>query len=104
VYANAGYTFANGLRPFGQLGLGYLSSDPSLNINNFDDSFMTLHYGIGLEYSPKEFNGFGLRVALSGDMNMDANAVAVDDNGNIDDGAFLMRMYEILYVGAQYKF
>jgi len=108
VYANAGYTFNNGWRPFGQLGLGYIQSDPSSTLkalNNFSDTdFMTVHYGVGVEYSPAAFKGFGLRLAYSGDMNMDANAVAEDESGNIDKSAMLMRFYGLLYVGAQYKF
>ena len=107
VYANAGYTFSNGWRPFGQLGLGYVqsnSSDTLTNLNNFSDDFMTVHYGFGAEYAPASFNGFGLRLAFSGDMNMDADAVATDDGDSIDKSAILMRMYELFYIGAQYKF
>ena len=104
VYANAGYTFGNGLRPFGQLGIGYLSTDPSIKINDFDDSFMTVHYGLGVEYAPASFKGFGLRAAISGDITMDGNVVATDDDGKVDESALLVRMYELLYVGVQYKF
>ena len=107
VYANAGYTFGNGLRPFGELGLGYMTSNQSDNLdrlNNFNDSFMTFHWGAGLEYAPVSFNGFGFRVAYTGDMNADYNAVASDENDHIDKHAMLMRYYGMLYVGAQYKF
>ncbi len=108
IYANAGYTFNNGWRPFGQLGLGYIQSNPSASLqvlNNFSDGdFMTMHYGFGVEYAPVRFRGFGVRVAYSGDMNMDWNAVTEDDNGNIDSSAMLMRFYGLLYIGAQYKF
>ena len=107
VYANAGYTFASGWRPFGQLGLGYMQSNGSdsfKNLNNFNDDFMTVHYGLGVDYAPASFNGFGLRLAFSGDMNMDANAVSTDADGNIEESATLMRLYELFYIGAQYKF
>ena len=107
VYANAGYTFSSGWRPFGQLGLGYMQSNSSADLkslDNFSDDFMTMHYGLGVEYAPASFNGLGLRLAFSGDTSMDANAIATDDSGKVDESAFLMRLYEVFYVGAQYKF
>lgn len=105
LYANAGYTFTNGLRPFGQLGLGYMNSHTSSSLDNLDfaDKFMTMHWGLGLEYAPQTFKGFGLRVAVSGDTYMDYSYDAKDDNG-ITESAILIRNSEMLYVGAQYKF
>jgi len=106
VYANAGYTFDNGVRPFAQLGLGYMANNQSDNLdrlNNFDDSFMTMRFGLGVEYAPTALKGFGFRAAYIEDVNMDANAVADDENGKTVD-AVLMRYYGMLYVGAQYKF
>jgi len=107
VYANAGYTFDNGVRPFGQLGLGYMTTSQSDNLsklNNFDDSFMTIRFGLGVEYAPASLNGFGFRAAYIEDINMDANAVADDQDGNLDTDAILTRYYGMLYIGAQYKF
>ena len=107
VYANAGYTFESGWRPFGQLGLGYMVSNASTNLSrldDFSDDFVTMHYGVGVEYAPASFNGFGLRLAFSGDMTMEYNVIAVDSSGNIVEDAFMMRLYELVYFGAQYKF
>ena len=107
VYANAGYTFANGVRPFGLLGLSYMKtsqSDSFDHLNNFEDSFMTFHWGAGVEYAPASLNGFGFRASYTGDFNVDYNALAYDENGKIDEDAMVMRIYGMLYVGAQYKF
>jgi len=107
VYANAGYTFDSGWRPFGQLGLGVIKANGSNSLkrlDSFDDTFMTMHYGLGVEYAPESLKGFGLRLAVSGDVSMDASVTASDTDGSIDKSAFMMRLYELFYIGVQYKF
>jgi len=103
VYANAGYTFANGLRPFGQIGLGYMQINGSTLADNIglDDS-MTMRFGLGLEYAPSNLVGFGFRVAYVEDVAMDMS-YSSDNNGN-DTSTLLMNVNGMLYVGAQYKF
>ena len=103
VYANAGYTFDNGLRPFGQLGLGYLQVNGSGSTDkiNIDDG-VSLRFGIGLDYAPKELIGFGFRVAYVDDVVMDFNYKA-NDNGSETD-TVLTNLNGLLYIGAQYKF
>ncbi len=103
LYANAGYTFANGLRPFGQLGLGYLmvKGSSSMDAIGVDDS-VSIHFGLGLEYAPANFSGLGLRVAYVEDVSMDFSYNA-DDNGN-DTSTLMMNLNGMLYAGVQYKF
>lgn len=103
VYANAGYTFANGLRPFGQIGLGYLmiNGSSSMDAIGIDDS-VSMRFGLGLEYAPKKLSGFGFRVAYVEDVAMDFSYNA-DDNGK-DTSTLLINADGMLYVGAQYKF
>lgn len=103
VYANAGYTFENGLRPFGQIGLGYLTVNGSNSTKNIgiDDS-VSMRFGLGLEYAPVNFSGFGLRVAYIDELTMDGSYES-DDNGK-DTSTLMMNVYGMLYVGAQYKF
>lgn len=103
VYANAGYTFANGLRPFGQIGLGYLmiNGSSSMDAIGIDDS-VSMRFGLGLEYAPEKLSGFGFRVAYVEDVAMDFSYNA-DDNGN-DTSTLLINADGMLYVGAQYKF
>ncbi|MGB6019891.1 MAG: outer membrane beta-barrel protein [Sulfurimonadaceae bacterium] len=103
VYANAGYTFSNGLRPFGQIGLGYLMLNGSRSLEAIDiDDSISMRFGLGLEYAPANLSGFGFRVAYVEDMAMDVSYNA-DDNGN-DTSTLLMNVNGMLYVGAQYKF
>ena len=105
VYANAGYTFGNGLRPFGQLGLGYIDSNPGSNYNGtgISEDFMTMKWGVGLEYAPVKLKGVGFRFAFTGDTNMDSEYESVDNSNDIKT-TYLWRYYEMFYVGAQYKF
>ena len=103
VYANAGYTFANGLRPYGQLGLGYLmvNGSSSMDAIGVDDG-LSMRFGLGLDYASKKLSGFGFRVAYVEDVAMDYSYNA-DDNG-YDTSTLLMNVNGMLYVGAQYKF
>lgn len=103
VYANAGYTFSNGLRPFGQLGLGYLMINGSNSIDAIGiDDGVSMRFGLGLEYAPATLSGFGFRVAYIDELAMDFSYTA-DDNGQ-DTSTLLMNINGMLYVGAQYKF
>jgi len=102
VYANAGYTFANGLRPFGQLGLGYVIVNGSGTTNglNIDDG-VSMRFGLGLEYAAPALAGFGFRVAYIDELQMDASYTSYD---NGDKSTLFMNVNGMLYVGAQYKF
>ncbi len=103
VYANAGYTFENGLRPFGQLGLGYLMVNGSNTTDriNIDDG-VSMRLGLGVEYAPKTLSGFGFRVAYIDEMTMDSSYVS-NDNGSTTT-TLLMNINGMLYIGGQYKF
>lgn len=105
VYANAGYTFANGLRPFGQLGFAYVNSNGVKDLSKLGikDNYTSIHWGTGLEYAPKKLNGFGFRVAIAGDTGMDMNYEAADENGDLKTTT-LMRWTNLTYISAQYKF
>lgn len=104
VYANAGYTFANGLRPFGQLGLGYLNVDGDAEANRLDfiDKGVSLRFGLGGEYAPAKLKGVGFRVAYISDLAMDFNYNSYSENKT--KTTTMMSVSGMLYVGAQYKF
>jgi len=107
VYANLGYTFSNGWRPFGLIGLGYLQSNLSSSmekLNGFSDNYLTIHYGVGGVYAPSSLDGLGFRVALSGDTSKNYNSVITDENSEVQDDVYVMRFYQLVYVGIQYKF
>ena len=103
VYANAGYTFGNGLRPFLQLGVGYLQINGSSSTKDIglDDS-LAMHFGLGLEYAPPKLAGFGFRVAYVEDVAMDMSYKSEDDGQ--DTSTVLTNVSGLLYIGAQYKF
>jgi len=106
VYANAGYTFLNGqLRPFGLLGLGYLLTNQSATydqLNGFDDSIVTLHTGLGIDYYPTKFEGFGFRAAYTNDTYYD-NSVKTYNN-TVETSTSMWQYYSLFYIGVQYKF
>ena len=103
VYANAGYTFGNGLRPFLQLGLGYMMINGSTTADNIGlDDGVAMRFGLGLEYAPPKLAGFGFRVSYVEDVAMDFNYKSYD-NGT-DRSTLMMNINGMLYVGAQYKF
>ena len=103
VYANAGYTFDNGMRPFGQLGLGYMLINGSNTIDNIgiDDS-ISMRLGFGFEYSVPTLDGFGFRVAYVEDIQMDGSYSSYDDGRSTS--TFLINANGMFYVSAQYKF
>jgi hypothetical protein len=104
VYANAGYTFLNGqLRPFGNLGLGYLKQNQSDRYYDFKDKFVTMHIGLGGEYYPKALQGVGFRAAAEADVYVDRVSV-VDDDNNERSTQPLWEEYVLFYAGIQYKF
>lgn len=103
IYANLGYNFENGLRPFAQLGLAYVSTNASTATQNIniDDGF-AMHFGLGLEYTPLNLYGLGLRVAYAQDTIVDMSHDV--HYNNVDSSSFFMNLNTMLYLGAQYKF
>lgn len=69
VSVNMGYTFDSGIRPFAVLGLGV--TDVNLPSPPFGmivvDSDLSYHYGIGVEFSPRQLNGMTFRLAHEAD-------------------------------------
>jgi len=109
VYANAGYTFFNGqLRPFGNLGLGYMKTYQSQTYADFQfqEDFLTLHYGLGVDYYPTALKGFGVRASYVGDSFADYNVDSYEGiRGNTTvKSTTLWQTYSLIYVSAQYKF
>jgi len=105
VYANAGYMFShNQLRPFGNIGLGYLQKNQSHSYTRLDfkEEIATFHSGIGVDYYPTALKGVGFRVAFSGDTTIDS-VYTVNDN-NTTESKTLWQMYSLFYLGVEYKF
>ena len=69
ISANVGYTFSSGLRPFAVLGLGLTDANvpsPPFGVIVVD-SDLSYHYGVGVEFSPRQLNGMTFRLAHEAD-------------------------------------
>jgi len=98
VSANLGYTFQNGLRPFGIIGLSSLDLGQSTKVLKDDDA-TAIHLGLGLEYTPAALSGVSFRVGY------EADAFAMEEFDNktnrYEDTDVLIGS---AYVAATYKF
>ena len=104
LYANAGYSFFDGqLRPFGNLGFGYLWQKQSERYYDFDDAFATLHTGLGVEYYPSVLKGLGFRAAYESDFHVE-RVRSVDEDTDEVTRESLWQDYTLFYFGLQYKF
>ncbi|MFA0057828.1 porin family protein [Vibrio echinoideorum] len=107
VAANLGYTFDNGVRPFGTIGLSSIDLDMKYSdgsrpsSSDFDDSGTGLRLGVGFEYTPPKFSEFSLRLGY------EADAFTIETY----EGAFAQKrkverdiVLDSFYVGATYNF
>lgn len=93
VAANIGYTFSNGIRPFGTLGLGSIKGED----NSGSDNGLAFRGGLGLEYAPSLLGGLNLRLAYEIDM-FDA------ESGTGTNKKEYSQSIGSFYVGTTYKF
>ena len=71
--ANLGYTFDNGVRPFGTIGLSSIDLDMKNSDgsrpsgSDFDDTGTGVRLGVGVEYTPIKHPEFSLRLGYEAD-------------------------------------
>ena len=94
--ANLGYSFENGLRPFGIIGVSALDLDESVQTLQ-DDSSAAVRYGLGLEYAPVQLKGLAVRVGYE----VDFFAIEFVGPGSSVTNDYTL---EAFYVSASYKF
>jgi len=99
VYLNYGEDFwHNQIRPFIIAGAGLLWLSAKEDVYYSESVFFSLHYGLGLLYTPRVLNGLGFRVAYEADWSK--------YDGKSEAG--LSRSYSnvlgALYLGLEYKF
>jgi len=102
VYLNYGHDFYhNQIRPFMILGGGLLWINGRDNIIYSEEVFFSLHYGVGLLYTPNFLYGWGVRYAYEGDWSRyDTTDEAEDMGAHGSYNNFL----GTVYIGLQYKF
>lgn len=70
ISGNVGYTFDTGLRPFFVLGLGVTDVNLKYDVASdilVEDSDLSYHYGVGLDFTPEKLGGLTFRVAYEAD-------------------------------------
>ena len=96
--ANLGYTFENGLRPFGLVGMSSLDLNQNEDLLT-DDNGAAFKFGFGVEYTPKALGGVQIRAAYE----MDMYAVEYESTNGYYSETNLYAL-DSLYLGASYKF
>ncbi|OEE51180.1 porin family protein [Vibrio splendidus] len=66
ISANLGYTFDNGIRPFGIIGLSSIDLDQSLPMLD-DDRGEGIRYGFGVEYTPRLLGNVSFKLGYEAD-------------------------------------
>ncbi|MDC5709464.1 porin family protein [Vibrio europaeus] len=104
VAANLGYTFDNGLRPYGVIGAGIVSWDvrnagSTAYLNNKSSNTFAVRAGLGLEYAPAMFDGWAVRAGYE----VDAFAADVEDSLTKKTTEHTLGMGSF-YIGSTYKF
>jgi len=95
--ANLGYTFENGLRPFGVIGLSALKTGESIS-TNLDDDYAALRFGAGLEYTPAALGGVSFRAGY------EADAFTVSSSSSSLSSDDANALVSSVYFAASYKF
>ncbi|MFA0715240.1 porin family protein [Vibrio splendidus] len=103
VTANLGYTFDNGVRPFGTIGLSTIDLDMKLadgsrpSESGFDDTGDGIRMGVGVEYTPPTMSSLSFRLAYEAD----AFDIEDNDNGHKTEETVVLGSF---YLGAMYIF
>ena len=95
ISANLGYTFDNGIRPFGIIGLSTIDLDQSLPLLD-DDSGESIRYGFGVEYTPKQAKNVSFRLGY------EADAFVIESDSAFENDKDLV--IDSFYLGATYNF
>lgn len=103
--ANLGYTFDNGLRPFGVVGLSSIDLDSKEGRYSLSqlksDADTGARVGFGLEYTPPKAPGFSMRLGYEADVfDAEINETRLGTNKTYKKTVIL----DSFYLGAMYTF
>ncbi|WP_146490156.1 porin family protein [Vibrio sp. T20] len=95
ISANLGYTFDNGVRPFGIIGLSSIDLDQSLPLLD-DDSGEGVRYGFGVEYTPRHIGNVSFKLGY------EADAFVVETDSPFDNDKDIV--IDSYYAAVAYRF
>lgn len=95
ISANLGYTFDNGIRPFGIIGLSSIDLDQSLPALQ-DDSGEGVRFGMGVEYTPPQNRNVSFKLGYEADAFVIESASVYDSDKDIVIDSF--------YAAVAYRF
>ena len=117
MQANVGYTFANGIRPFALVGLGflYLNADKDVYYADTFSDMLVQRFGTGVEYAPVILQGWALRASWTANftsMNTPRRHRIIENiytphirgNDNDDQSPFNLNGLSNINLGVSYKF
>ncbi|EJN6826786.1 porin family protein [Vibrio cidicii] len=100
INANLGYSFDNGFRPYGLIGLSALDlSEKTQTLE--DDQGTAIHFGLGLEYAQPTLNGLAFRVGYDSEIFGIRTTYVENSSVVTKDVAYSIGA---LYAGVTYKF
>lgn len=98
--ANLGYTFDNGIRPFGIIGVTSIDLDESIQNITDSDNGGGVRYGFGIEYIP--YNPYETYVDVSFRLGYEADSFEIDTGVNgVGDKKIILDSY---YVAVNFRF
>jgi len=96
--ANLGYSFKNGIRPFGLIGLSATTLNSSYAFLE-DDNITAIKMGLGVEFSPRQLHGIQFRLAYESDAYFAQEKVSTYNSDNL----YIFTL-DSFYAGVSYKF
>ncbi|KGK20165.1 membrane protein [Vibrio navarrensis] len=100
INANLGYSFDNGFRPYGLVGISTLDLSETAQTLE-DDQGTAIHFGLGLEYAPPVLAGLAFRIGYDSEI---FSISTIDEQNSIVSNKGMVYSIGAAYAGVTYKF